>query len=472
MGQSQGVLKLLVELGWIVPWTLIASIGNGMLMPLSNFLAINFFAVTYTNLPLSDVRCDLDMSKVHCQMALMDCNRLITTTALLTPIAQFVSLPVFGVLSDGIGRRKALMIAYFSANVALMFAVLYIFSEWRFLFWCSFLVMPFINEQVISAVVNSSAADILEPGDRSAGFGLLTALDTVAYVCGLMLGRQLGFKTTYCVATCFFCLSFAYLKFLFPETLPPERRSFSVNIRSLMPWDSLPILWKTPLIWRLSIVTGIAAFLDMGISRLMPFYLQRRMNWTASDSYLFEAWADVSIISWFLLIFDKLVASFGEISVLAFGRLAFLGYMFPMVFVAVKPWQAHICSGVFTGPMHFALPAISGIKSQLVGEDEQGRMQAALSTVYMVSGSIGTLTFGMIFQALGDVSVHSLRQWIIWTSVVLSGVVLALLMILHGQFKSWQAAHPKGILQKTASAKLGDQDAAPEDSVTPSYGSV
>lgn len=368
------------------------------------------------------------------------------------------------------------MIAYFSANLALMLAVLYIFSEWRSLFWCSFIVMPFINEQVITAVLNSSVADILEARDRSAGFGLITALDTIAYVCGLMLGRQLGFKTAYCVATVFFCLSFAYIKFLYPETLPPEKRSFSVNIRSLMPWDSLPILWKTPLIWRLSIVTGIAAFLDCGMDRLMPFYLQRRMNWTASDSYLFEAWADVSIISWFLLIFDKLVASFGEMAAMAFGRLAFLGYVFPMVFVVLQPWQAHLCSGLFTGPMHFALPTISGIKSQLVGEDEQGRMQAALSTVYMVSGSIGTLVFGIIFQTFGgsDISENNLRQSIIWPSVLLSGVVLALLMMLHGQLKSWQEKHAEGtLLSKNSSAKLGDPEATPEDSdVIPSYGSV
>jgi len=471
MVQSKSVWKLLMELGWIVPWTLVASIANGMVKPLSNFLAINFFAAKITDRPLSEMRCDLDMSSYHCQMAVMDCNKLITIAAMLTPIAQFVSLPLFGVLSDGIGRRKALMIAYTASNIALILATLYIFTDWRFLFWCSFLIMPFINEQVISSVVYSSAADLLEPKDRSAGFGLITALDTIAYVGGLLLGRDLGFKATYCVATGFFCLSFAYLIFVFPETLPPEKRSFSVNIRSLMPWDSLPILYKTPVIWRLSVVTGIAAFLDMGISRVMPFYLQRRMNWTASDSYSFEAWADVSIISWFLLLFKPLVASFGEITVLAFGRLAFLGYIFPMVLVAVKPWQAHVCSGAFTGPMHFALPAISGLKSQLVGEDEQGRMQGALSTVYMVSGSLGTLAFGMIFQALGDISVRSLGQCIIWASVGLSAVLLAVLMTLHSQLKSWQAKQPTGLSEKTSIAKL-DHEASPEDAVTPTYGSV
>lgn len=38
----------------------------------------------------------------------------------------------------------------------------------------------------------------------------------------------------------------AVLLFLvFPETLPPEKRHFTLTRRNLIPWDSIPILWRT-----------------------------------------------------------------------------------------------------------------------------------------------------------------------------------------------------------------------------------
>ena len=47
----------------------------------------------------------------------------------------------------------------------------------------------------------------------------------------------------------------------------------------------------------------------------------------------------------------------------------------------VRPSQAFVNCAICAGPMTFALPAVAGLKSRLVGEEEQGRMQAAISTV-------------------------------------------------------------------------------------------
>lgn len=47
LDSAQNGFQLMCSLGYIVPWTLMASIGTGMMLPLSNFLALNFFAQKY-----------------------------------------------------------------------------------------------------------------------------------------------------------------------------------------------------------------------------------------------------------------------------------------------------------------------------------------------------------------------------------------------------------------------------------------
>ncbi|CAJ1334812.1 unnamed protein product [Effrenium voratum] len=180
--RTKNSIQLLYALGWIVPWTLIASIGNGLLVPLSQFVGLNFFAQRYTDLPPSEIHCELGVGPQYCQMALVDGNRFVTALSVLMPVCQFLTLPLVGVLSDAYGRKRALIIVYALANFALLFADLFLFFNVSF--WFAMAVQPFMNAQVVTTVLNSSCVDILDKQDRAAGMGLITALDTVAYVTG------------------------------------------------------------------------------------------------------------------------------------------------------------------------------------------------------------------------------------------------------------------------------------------------
>ena len=74
---------------------------------------------------------------------------------------------------------------------------------------------------------------------------MISALDTMAYIIGLLLGYNLQLKQTYIVATCANVFAGVLLFLVFPETLPPEKRHFTLTRRNLIPWDSIPILWRT-----------------------------------------------------------------------------------------------------------------------------------------------------------------------------------------------------------------------------------
>eukprot|EP00913_Durusdinium_trenchii_P029191 g27366.t1 len=220
-----------------------------MLLPMGNFLTLNFFAQRYTDLPPSEIKCQISSLAVsgtmspYCQMALVDGNRLLTVLALVMPLCQFLTLPLVGLLSDAYGRKKALFVVFCLSNVALVFADLFIFFNVSF--WFVIAWQPFMNTQVCTTVLNAACVDLLRPQDRAAGMGIISALDTIAYVIGLLLGYHLEMKQTYIVATFATLITGFVLVVFFPETLPPEKRSFQLSARNFVPWDSMPILWRT-----------------------------------------------------------------------------------------------------------------------------------------------------------------------------------------------------------------------------------
>ncbi|CAE8634191.1 unnamed protein product [Polarella glacialis] len=392
-GPPQGTLHILRQLGMIVPFTLIASIGNGMVKPISSYLALNFFARNHTGLHPGDIHCELDVTSPYCQQALVDVQMLVTVMSLAMPVAQLITLPAVGVFSDAYGRRKALILVYTLSNLALLFSDLFVFFDAPL--WFALAIAPFVNEQVITAVLSAACVDILDKPSRAAGIGMVQALDTIAYVCGLLLGLQMGMRASFLLATVGFVVSLLYLITLYPESLPPEKRS-QLNFRSLMPWDSLPILWRNSVLQRLSLVMMLSAFIDVGTSRVLPFWLPQRMNWVSQDAYLSEFFLDFSIIIWFLLLFSSLVAQYGEVGALFIGRAACASEALPAVRIVISfdaqlqaglksrlvgealPWGRHFLTNA-RGSIVSLHELAFGIQPAL---EEQGKMQAALGTVY------------------------------------------------------------------------------------------
>jgi len=428
--------QILVALGSIVPWTLVASIGSGMLTPLSTYVSLNFFAQRHTDIPPQELTCQIDMSPQHCQLALVDGNRLVTVLAFIMPLCQFVTLPLVGVLSDAYGRKKTILAVYIASNVTLVFTDLFVFFNVSY--WFAIALNPFMNAQLVTTVLNSTCVDLLESHERSAGIALISSMDTVAYVIGLLVGMHFTLHQTFLIASCIVPVCILWCIFVFPETLPPEKRSLSINYRSLLPWDPLPILWRTNTLARLSLATAIAAFVDESSSRMMGTYYQRVMNWTAQDSYWFETFWDFSMIVWLTFIFGLLVIYIGEIGTMAFGRLVGSIYVFIAVFIK-RPSLAMINCLICAGPMTFALPAVAGLKSRLVDESEQGRMQAAISTVYMVSGSLGSILGGFIFEAFGNVNAEGTfdRMYLVAVFLVVLNIagMLVSFALFHDLFR-------------------------------------
>ena len=143
-------------------------------------------------------------------------------------IANFISAPVLGALSDSYGRRPVLLIGFSGLAIS-------------FLSTSMVRTMPaLIVIRVISgamqanlSVANAYVADITPPELRAKRFGMLGAMFGVGFILGPVMGGLLGsinLRLPFVVAGSLALCNLLYGIFVLPESLPAERRhAFSLR---------------------------------------------------------------------------------------------------------------------------------------------------------------------------------------------------------------------------------------------------
>ncbi len=140
-------------------------------------------------------------------------------------LAQLFFSPIWGSLSDRIGRRPVMMISTLGASVSyLIFA--FSSSLWMLLFCRAFAGMMAGNIATAQAYV----ADVTEEKDRVRGMGLIGAAFGIGFVIGPALGGIVlntvpvaPFRTIGFVAAALSALSFFLVVFCLPEPVRAER---------------------------------------------------------------------------------------------------------------------------------------------------------------------------------------------------------------------------------------------------------
>lgn len=155
----------------------------------------------------------------------------------LYSLLQFVFSPIWGSLSDRIGRRKVL--TFTLAGGALAY-VLWIFAAQ---FWV--VVMTRVICGILAgniAVASAAAADVTEEKDRTKGMAVVGVAIGLGFVFGPVIGAlgshvQLAhgvpdgpfglnpFSVPAMISAGLAALNFLLVQFLLPETLPPGRRA-------------------------------------------------------------------------------------------------------------------------------------------------------------------------------------------------------------------------------------------------------
>lgn len=310
----------------------------------------------------------------------------------LYALMQFLFAPILGNLSDRFGRRPVILFSLFGSGL-----------DYFLLAWAPTLPWFFLG-RIVSGITgaNFSAAaayiaDVSPPERRAANFGIIGAAFGIGFIFGPALGGWLGdygLRVPFIAAGILTLINWLYGLFILPESLKPEnRRAFS--LRRSNPIGALLDLRRHRLVLGLSVSYFISSLAHQVYPSIWVLYTGYRYGWDTKQTGLSLALVGLmaAIVQGGLA--RKLIPKLGErrAAIVGFGimSIALTGYG-----LAPEGWIVYplIVFGSLSG---LAVPAIQGMISRTVGDNEQGGIQGSLTSLQSVAGALGPLFATAIF---------------------------------------------------------------------------
>ncbi|MEO8921243.1 MAG: MFS transporter [Caldimonas sp.] len=294
-------------------------------------------------------------------------------------IANFVSSPVLGALSDRYGRRPVLLIGF--CALSLSFFVTALATQ----LWMLIVVRLFSGAmQSNASVANAYVADITAPADRAKRFGMLGAMFGIGFILGPVTGGLLGaidVHWPFLAAGTLSLLNLLYGWFVLPESLPPEKRRPIVWRTALNPIAALAELRHLGGVGALVAVVACAALSQFILYTSWVLYTTFKFGWGPQQNgwWLFTVGVLSTLVQGFLL--GRLLKRFtpqrlaviglasSALSYLAYGAASEGWMMFAIIvlnlfgFTVAASIQSIISSAADATTQGRTMGAVSGLQS-------------------------------------------------------------------------------------------------------------
>lgn len=297
---------------------------------------------------------------------------------------QFLCAPIIGGLSDQYGRRPILLASLFGFGMDYLFLAYAPTILWLFV---GRIIAGFLGASFTTGA--AYIADVSTPENRAQNFGLIGAAFGLGFIIGPVIGGllgQYGSRVPFLAAAALSLLNWLYGYFVLPESLKPEnRRQFSWKRAN--PVGSLRHLRKFPVISGLIVSLVLLYIASHSIQSVWSYYTMEKFAWNeAQIGYSLGAVGLLSAIVQGGLI-RVIIPKLGR------ERSVYIGLLFSSIGLtlfafASQGWMmyAFMVPYILGG---IAGPAIQGLVSTQVPDNEQGELQGGLTSLQSVTAIIG-----------------------------------------------------------------------------------
>lgn len=305
---------------------------------------------------------------------------------------QFLFSPLLGSLSDRFGRRPVLLLSLFFTGIDYVIMALAPSLIWLYI------------GRTLSGITGASfsaasayIADVSPPEKRAQNFGLIGAAFGVGFIVGPALGGLLGEwgeRVPFWAAAGLSFANLLYGVFILPESLKHEnQRPF--DIREANPIGAFAILGKFPLVWGLAGTLAASNLALQCLASTWVLWATDLFHWGTRENGL-----SLGVFGAVSLIFQAglsryLIPKLGEkravIIGLAVGMLEYAGYG-----LATQGWMVYVIM-FMAGLSYLVGQAAQGVLSRQVGDDAQGTLQGALTSLNSLTGIAGPILATSLF---------------------------------------------------------------------------
>jgi DHA1 family multidrug resistance protein-like MFS transporter len=324
-------------------------------------------------------------------------------------IMQFLFAPVWGALSDRIGRKPLILFGLLGFSITFnLFGLASSYTE-----MLVYRILGGIVSAAAIPTVTAMVADLFPPEERAKGMGMIGAGVGLSFVFGPAIGGLLG---TYHFSYPFFASGVVALITLvivagaLPESLPPEKRASVQRDKRENPlsamFGSLGLLYT---------IVFLASFTFSGLETTFALYINDLYQLTSKDlGFMFLVMGLVAAVVQGGMM-GKMVKKWGESNVLSLGLLLYtLGFV--SILFARTFWSFALILSVFGAAQGMIRATATSLITQRTTQG-QGVTSGTMSSMDSLGRILGPLAGGALYA--WDVSGPFL------TGAVLIAIVLA-----------------------------------------------
>ena len=340
-------------------------------------------------------------------------------------LVQLVAAPLWGRLSDRIGRRPVLMASLIASAAA------YLWLGFAHALWMLFAARALAGAGAGNiAAAQAYIADVTTPENRARGMGMIGAAFGFGFIIGPALGGLLAgsdpstadLATPAWVAAGLSSTALFGVLFLLKESLPPDRRGHGPAKSRLA---AVSGALRRSVLAQLILVFFLVILAFSGMESTFALWAMRQFHWGPEEvGYVF---AYVGVLSAILQggLLGRLATRFGEERLLLVG-LALIGVgLLVLPLPRGIPLLGLALSALALG-MGLVQPSLNSLISRRAGREEQGEVLGVSQSVGSLARVIGPGVAGFLFAGLGRDS-----PFLLGAALIAAALILAAKLVRH-----------------------------------------
>ncbi|MDR7314410.1 MFS transporter [Brevibacillus nitrificans] len=305
-------------------------------------------------------------------------------------IMQLIFAPIWGALSDRIGRKPLVAFGLLGFSITfILFGIAESYSAMLF-----YRILGGIVSAAAMPTVTAMVADLFPPQERAKGMGIIGAGIGLSFVFGPVIGGLLsgyGFAVPFFASGLVALLTFFVILFALPESLPKEKRTGQATRPAGNPmvslFGSLSLLYA---------ILFIVSFAFSGLETTFALYINDLYGFTSKDlGYMFLV---MGIIAAFVQggLIGKLVKKLGEPAVLTLGMLLY-GIGFFAIPLSGNFWVLALILSLFGAGQGMIRATATAMITHRTTQG-QGVTTGAISSMDSLGRILGPLAGGAVYQ--------------------------------------------------------------------------